>query len=135
MPVSENGGHGARVAVAMKSGNDPQRTFIRRTGDQAVPNSLETRGVAGEIRAAVALMRKRNQSSYRVLKFIHDAKRRIRTVLADVDRSLVNIGEGFGVKRKPTHAGVVRRAAIRSRRRANASSPGMSFTLPLWMPS
>ena len=54
----------------MQNGDYPKRLFIRRVGNQVVPHPFEAYRVAGEVRAAVSLMRKGNQFGYRAVDFV-----------------------------------------------------------------
>lgn len=124
--------------MPVQHGDHPQRLFIGRVGDQIIPEANETQRPAGEISAPVALMREGNQPLDDVEDLYNDAVGGNRTVCCNVAPYIVDILISLRVKfvtRVTCHFECKRRASVFAIRRANASSPGIMFTLPLLMSS
>ncbi len=121
--------------MPVEDGNYPQRVFIRRVNNQIISNSFEAERTECQIWPTVTLLRKSREFCKRSVKVVDDAVRSILAVFSDIYRDFINIVVGFGMKFEPVHSGLWRRASMLARRRAKASSPGISLTLPLLMSS
>ncbi len=74
----------AGIAAAVKYGQNEEWFFIRRIGDQKIPYGMEAQWPGGQIGAAVAHVRKRNEGANSVVDFLDNAACCIGIVGSDV---------------------------------------------------
>ncbi len=102
-PASENGGHGAWATVAMKNSDGPHRLFIRRVGYEVVSDPLEPQRLAGEIRTAVARMRKWDKSANGGENFCDHAVSGVQVVGANELPDFIKVRTSFRMKLVAAH--------------------------------
>ena len=115
----------------MHDGNNPQRLLVRLVSNKVIAHGRETQRAAGEVGAAVASVGNRNKRGNGRFNSIDQPVSSVRVILCDKLPNGVKVKLCFLVERLADHRRSARRAALLARRRANTSSPGMGFTLPL----
>jgi len=118
----------------MENGKDKKR-FFWRIGDKEIAYPHKSHGPRGEVGSPVALVGEANEGLNGFVNLFAHSVGSIQIVLRDVFPKLVKVPVRFGMENIAAHARLLRRASLFSRRRANASSPSMGFTLPLLMSS
>src|SRR5208337_3970649 len=93
---SEDCGHHTRAATSVHHGDNPQGLFIRRVRDQVFVNDDEAQRTRGQVRAFVALMRKRHKPSNGVKYLLSNTTGRSRAIVRD---KCPNIGDVLGRER------------------------------------
>ncbi len=87
----------------MKNSDAPQRLFIRRVGNQVVPDPLETHGVAGEIRTSVARMREWHKSANGGENFCDHAVSGVQVVGTNELPNFIKVRTSFRMKLVAAH--------------------------------
>ena len=130
-PVPKDGGQDPRTTAAMNDGKDEERLFIRGIGNKKIVYARESQRPICQVRPPVTLMGKRNKVLNCFKHQVPYSIRRTQIILRNEFPKLVKVRVRLGVQNKAAHARLLRRTSLFFRRRANASSPSMGFTVPL----
>src|SRR5579863_5019642 len=98
--ASEDCGHEARAAASVHHGDNPERLFIRRVGNEVVADDREPQGARGKVRPFVALVRKGHKAANAAQYVLAHATGRERVTFRDKFPNFgdVQCGEGMKVK-------------------------------------